>query len=161
MGAIATMLGAWEFNRMLTRATHDAIAESGDPRAVLGWRPAPGRAPIGWQLMHIAVTEELVATEYVLGTPPQFPELIRRFRGTSPPDDEIPSIELIRDVLSASRQHLLETISRFSDADLPKIVFAERGWSLETTLQAVAWHEPHHQGQAHAALNLWRAAHQS
>lgn len=161
MNAIGAMQGAWEFNRTLTRATLDAIGDSGEASAVLGWRPAPGRAHIAWQLMHTAVTEELVATEYLLGTPPQFPDLVRRFRGTSTPDDEIPSVDLIRDVLSAARQHLLQTIARFSDGDLPKIVLPERGWSLETTLQAVAWHEAHHQGQAHAVFNLWRAVHRS
>ena len=52
-----------EFARVRTLGLLDNIEKDPDPQAVLAWRPGPGRAHIGWQLMHIAVTEEIFATE--------------------------------------------------------------------------------------------------
>lgn len=161
MNTIASMSELWKANRERTLGTLEALAALPDPRTVLGWRPGPGRAHIAWQLMHIAVTEELFATERILGTPPGFGGLIGRFRGGSTPDNDIPAVEEIRDVLNQSREHLLATLERFSEADLATIpeAFRERGWTLGKILQVLAWHEPHHQGQAHLTLNLWKAAH--
>lgn len=161
MSQIDTIRGLWEFNRGRTLATLDSISKLPDPAAVLGWRPGPGRAHIGWQLMHVGITEELFATERLLGTPAAFAELVPRFKGGSTPDDQIPTLGQIHEVLNASRQHLLETTARYSDSDLATIpaAFRERGWSLGTVLHVLAWHEPHHQGQAHITLNLWKAAH--
>jgi uncharacterized damage-inducible protein DinB len=60
-----------------------------------------------------------------------------------------------------SREKLLETVAGYRDEDLSTIPepLRERGWSIGTVLQVVAWHEAHHQGQAHITLNLWKAAH--
>lgn len=160
MSTISITLDVWKFNRNRTLATLDAVAELPDPAAVLGWRPGPGRAHIAWQLVHVGITEELFATERLLGTVPEFADLVPRFKGGSTPDDEIPTVDEIRHVLETSRDHLLNTLSTFSDADLGVVpeAFRERGWSLGTILQVLAWHEPHHQGQAHITLNLWKAA---
>lgn len=150
----------WEFNRGRTLALLDQVAEMADPAAVLGWRAGEGRAHIAWQLVHTGITEELFATERILGTPAGFAELIPRFKGGSTPDDDIPSVDDIRRVLNTSRAHLVTTFEQFTDADLETIpeAFAERGWSLGTILQVLAWHEAHHHGQAHATLNLYKAA---
>lgn len=157
---IDTTLALWDLNRERTLATLTAIEGMPDPRAVLGWRPGPGRAHIAWQLMHIGITEELFATERLVGTAPGYPELLPRFRGGSVPDDNIPSADSIRDVLSNSREHLRKTISTFSEADLATIPAAlrERGLSIGKAMQILAWHEAHHQGQAHITLNLYKAA---
>ena len=129
-----------------------------------GSRHSPGRAHIAWQLMHIGITEELFATErLVAGAKPAFTDLVPRFRGGSTPDDEIPQAALIRRVLNESRAHLLETIGRFSDKDLGTMPEAlpepmkQRKLLLVDILHIIAWHEPHHQGQAHITLNLFRA----
>ncbi len=161
MSIIETTTELWKFNRGRTLATLDAIAELDDPQAALGFRPGEGRAHIAWQLMHIGVTEQLFATERLKGTPPSFADLAPRFRGGSTPDDDIPSVDLIREVLSKSREDLLETIATFSDDDLEVIPepFKERGWTLGTILQIISWHECHHQGQAHMKLNLYKAKH--
>lgn len=160
MSIISTTTAIWKFNREMTLRTLDAIAEMDDPTQVLGWRPGAGRAHIAWQLMHVGITEELFATERLLGTPSEFAELVPRFKGGSTPDEGIPSVELIREVLSTGRDHLMKTIETFTDADLETIPepFKERGWSLGTVLQIVSWHECHHQGQAHLTLNLYKAA---
>lgn len=160
MSIIDVTTAIWKGNRERTLATLDAIAELPDPVAVLGWRPGAGRAHIAWQLMHVGVTEELFATARILETEPEAPETIARFRGGSTPDDDIPTVEEIRGCLASSREHLLKTFSQFTDDDLDQIPapMQERGWSLGKILEIMAWHEPHHQGQAHITLNLWKAA---
>ena len=161
MSVFKIITQTWQFNRQRTLATLDAVAKLPDPRAALGWRPGPGRAHLAWQLMHVGITEELFATERLVGRAPEFPELVPRFKGGSVPDEEIPGLDAIRRVLDASREHLLSTVATFSEADLQTVPdrFRERGWTLETILHVLAWHEPHHQGQAHLTLNLFKAAH--
>lgn len=159
MTAISTMLDVLELTRTRTLATLDEIAKLPDPSAVLGWRPGPGRAHIGWQLTHIGITEELTSTERMLGTSPAFPDLVPRFKFGSVPDDNIPSVELIRQVLSDSRQHVQSCFSKLNDDVLEKIPdwYKERGWNIRRILQILIWHEAHHQGQAHITFNLWKA----
>ena len=84
-----------------------------------------------------------------------------RFKGGSTPDDEIPAAALIRRVLNESRTHLLDTLTRFGDKDLGTIpeAFKERKLALVDVLNIIAWHEPHHQGQAHITFNLYKATH--
>jgi uncharacterized damage-inducible protein DinB len=161
MSYIETCLSQWQFNRGRTLMKLDEIAKLPNAEAVLGWRPGPGRAHIAWQLMHIGVTEELFATERLIGTAPAYPDLVPRFRGGSTPDDNIPTVDRIRDVLDASRTHLQQTISTLQESDLTVIppAMKERGLNIGQILQLLAWHEAHHQGQAHITFNLWKAAH--
>ena len=160
---IAVMLDAMELNRIRTLVTLDEIAKLPNPQAVLGWRPGPGRAHIGWQLTHIGVTQQLTATERLRGTSPAFPELAPRFKFGSVPDDNIPPIDLIRQVLSESRLHIQECFAKFNEGDLETIPdwYRERGWNIRRILQILSWHEGHHQGQAHITFNLWKAAQSS
>lgn len=152
----------YEFSRERTLGLLDTISKQRDPAAALGFRPGPGRAHIGWQLLHIGVTEELFATERLAPhKKPSWPDLLPRFRGGSTPDDNIPSVEEIRDLLSISRQHLLATLAEYGDERLKEIPppLAERGWTVRDVLHVLAWHEPHHQGQAHLNFNIFK--HQS
>lgn len=160
MGIVTDAVEHMNFNRERTVGLLDEIAAMDDPEAVLGWRPGPGRAHIAWQLMHVGVTEELFATERLIGETAGFANLAPRFKGGSTPDDEIPTREEIRHVLEASRSHLLETIGRFTDDDLDTVPegLEQRGWTIGQALQILAWHEPHHQGQAHITRNLWQAS---
>ena len=161
MSVISIYLRQMEFHRTRTLTTLDDIAKQPDPVAILGWRPGPGRAHIAWQLMHIGVTEELFATERLIeGTQVAYPDLVPRFKGGSVPDDILPEIGQIRNVLDEARGHLMATLEKFTDADLPTIYpwFKERGWTFERVLQVICWHEAHHQGQAHLTYNLWKSA---
>lgn len=161
MSTTSVLLALWDFQRGRTLGLLDQIAGLADPQAVLGWRPGPGRAHIAWQLMHVGVTEELFATERFAGTQPAYAELIPRFRGGSTPDDNIPSVEAIREVLNASREHLRSCIGGLSESDLdstPTEFLSQRGWTIRTALNVIGWHEAHHHGQAHITLNLWKAA---
>jgi len=148
-----------DLNRERTLGTLAAIEKLPDPAKALGWRPGPGRAHIAWQLAHIGITEELFATERFLGTSPAFADLVPRFKGGSTPDDNVPSVATVRDVLTQSREHLRKTISQLTEADLSKIppALKERGLSIGKALQIIVWHEAHHQGQAHITLNLFKA----
>jgi len=162
MSTLHSLIQAFQFNRPRTLALLEKIEARPDAQAVLGWRPGPGRAHIAWQLMHIGITEELFATERLIpGSRPAFPDLVPRFKGGSTPDDLIPTPSEIRQVLQQSRSHLLETLGRFGDKDLGTIpeAFRERQLALVDILHILAWHEPHHQGQAHLTFNLYQAAH--
>ncbi|MFO0918932.1 MAG: DinB family protein [Planctomycetaceae bacterium] len=162
MSTIAISKDLIAFNRTRTLATLDDIARQPNPAAILGFRPGPGRAHIAWQFLHVGITEELFATERMVpGTTPAYADLVPRFKGGSTPDDDIPELSLIRKVLEESRGHLLATLDKFSDADLPTIFpwFKERGWTFGRVLQVLCWHEGHHQGQAHISYNLWKGAH--
>jgi hypothetical protein len=162
MSTLHSLTAAYHFNRSRTLGLLDKIEQEKEPQKILGWHPGPGRAHIAWQLMHIGITEELFATERLVpGAKPAFAELVPRFKGGSTPDDEIPPAALIRKVLTDSRAHLLETLARFGDKDLGTIpeAFKERKLALVDLLHILAYHEPHHQGQAHITFNLYKAAH--
>ena len=153
-----------DFIRERTLATLATIEKLPDPAKGLGWRPGPGRAHIAWQLTHVGITEELFATERLLGTAPAYADLVPRFKGGSTPDDNIPALSTIRDVLAQSREHLRMTLSQVSEADLATIPptlppgLKERGFTVAKVLQILPWHEAHHQGQAHITLNLLKAS---
>ena len=161
MSTLHTTLAAITYNRTRTLGTLDRALQEQSPPRVLGWRPGPGRAHVAWQLMHVAMTEELFATERLVpGATPAWPELVARFRGGSTPDDDIPSGDTIRRMLAESREHLLATLARFSDKDLGTIPegLKERKLMMIDVLHILMWHECHHQGQAHITLNLYKAS---
>lgn len=158
MSTVQTFAKSYAFYRDRTLGLLDKIAEQADPQAVLAWRPGSGRAHIGWQLMHVGITEEIFATERLLPEKPAaFAELWPRFRGGSTPDDNVPDAATIRRVLSESREHLLDTLSHYGDERLAEIppALAARKWTVHDVLYIIGWHEAHHQGQAHLTLNLY------
>ena len=161
MSVVHTLIKAIEFNRTRTLGLLDNILKEADPQKILGWRPGPGRAHIAWQLTHVGITEELFATERLVPSfQPQFGDLVPRFKGGSTPDDDIPSADLIRTVLNDGRAHLVQTLRQFSDDQLGFMPEALkfRNLSFYDVLHILAWHEPHHQGQAYITFNLFRAA---
>lgn len=159
MSTIDILIEQFEFNRTRTLGTLDAIEKDANPRAALAFRPGPGRAHIGWQLMHIGITEELFATErLVTGKTGAYQSLHARFRGGSTPDDDVPAPEMIRRILTETREELLATVRGFDDSHLGLVPegLKERGWTMRTGLLIAGWHEPHHQGQAHITYNLYK-----
>ena len=159
MNTLRDRIEQWEFNRERTLETLKAIAETKAPQAVLSWQPGPGRAHIAWQLMHIAVTEGVFAMMHPDFQTTLSQDLLGRFRKGSVADERVPSLDEIRDTLELTRGHLLATMKQFTDDDLGVVPASlkERGWNLGMALKIVAWHEPHHQGQAHLTFNLWKA----
>jgi len=158
--AVDHFVRSYAFNRERTLGLLDTIEKLPDPGSALSWRPGPGRAHIGWQLMHIAVTEDVFASERIGQKPGKFADVWPRFRGGSTPDDDVPTAEQIRQVLAQTRTHLLEALAQYDASRLEEIPDAlkQRGWSVRTVLSVIGWHEAHHQGQAHITLNLFKAA---
>lgn len=159
MTTFETLLPGFELARGRTLGLLAAAEALPDPQAVLGWRPGPGRAHIAWQLMHIAITEELFATERLAPQKTaQWPDLLPRFRGGSVPDDDIPTAAHIREILDRSRRNLLATLAEIGEDQLEQIPEAlrERKYTYRTVMHLLAWHEAHHQGQAHITLNLYK-----
>jgi len=155
------LIKSLEFARVRTLGLLDSIEKESDPQAVLSWRPGSGRAHIGWQVIHLAITEEIFATERLA---PQkqahWEEIWPRFRGGSTPDDDVPSIAAIRGVLSGAREHLLDTLRTIGDDRFDEIPAAlrERKLTVRDVFFVLAWHEAHHQGQAHLTYNLYKAS---
>lgn len=162
MSSIHSMIDCMGFFRVRTLATLEKIEQEKDPQKVLTFRPGPGRAHIGWQLTHIAITEELFATER-LAPPktPAWPELVARFKVGTQADENPPTCAEIRRLLNESREHLLQTLASFKDTDLGTIPepLKERKLTVLDVLHILPWHEAHHQGQSHITFNLYKAAH--
>jgi uncharacterized damage-inducible protein DinB len=160
MNQIQILTRSYGFNRDRTLATLLEIEKLSDPQAALAYRLGPGRAHIAWQLMHIGITEEIFASERLAPDKPgKRTELWPRFRGGSTCDDDVPNLALIRQVLDESRQRLTETLSTYDDEGLGEIppALTERKLTFLDVLHILGWHESHHQGQAHATLNSYRA----
>jgi uncharacterized damage-inducible protein DinB len=159
MSIIDNHIQAYRFNRTKTLGLLDKLEQEGNLDA-LGWRPGPGRAHIAWQMLHIAITEEIFATERLDPSKPgSFIELWPRFRGGSTPDDDIMSITEIRQKLQIGREHLEETLSGYNESRLAEIPppLKERGLTVLDVLHIISWHESHHHGQAHLTFNLFKA----
>jgi hypothetical protein len=137
----------------------DAIASRPDPAAVLGWRPAPGRAHIAWQLLHVAATDDRHVHVRMKSGDARDPEMVRRFAGGSVPDDNIPTVETIRRYMEDRRRELLEVLGSLTEADLANKPNEKAPFAYGEWFQVLAWHEAHHHGQAHLTYNLYRAAH--
>jgi uncharacterized damage-inducible protein DinB len=157
-----TDLREWlERSRRKTLELLDTVAKTPEPAAALGWRPGHGRAHLAWQLMHIAATDDRHLNVRMNGGDPREPDLVRRFAGGSVPDDDIPSLNQIRQYLAERREAMLAHLAGLSDADLANKPNPEAPWPYREWFQVLAWHEAHHHGQAHLTFNLYRATHDS
>ncbi len=161
MGTIEILSKSFEFNRGRTLATLDEIAKLPDPQAALDFRLGPGRAHVAWQFMHIGVTEDIFANYLTPDHPGRLTDLWAHYRGGSTAAETVPDLAQIRDVLDAGRTSLSAALATYTDAQLndtpPQL--AAKGWTFLTVLHIIGWHEGHHQGQAHATLNAFRAKH--
>lgn len=157
--SFAILIETLDFNRQKTLAFIDGLAKVGDVQKILGWRPGAGRAHIAWQLMHIAATDDRHVHIRMTGGQPQEPAYVQRFAGGSTPDDDVPPLEEIKRYLDAQRKELLAHLSKLDDSKLKTKPNEQAPWTYAEWLRVLAWHEAHHQGQAHMALNLYKAAH--
>jgi uncharacterized damage-inducible protein DinB len=156
---IADLVDVLNFNRTKTLALVDNLAKQPNEKEILGWRPGPGRAHIAWQLMHIAATDDRHVHVRMTGGQPHDAELVRRFAGGSTPDENVPTIEEIRTYLNAQRTEVLDYLKKLPDSALPIKPIEQAPWTHLEWLKVLAWHEAHHQGQAHITFNLYQAAH--
>ncbi len=159
MSVIESTINHMEFVRERTLGLVKSLRELPNVQDALGWRPGPGRAHMAWQLMHIAITEEIFATQRLAPDKQgAWSDLWPRFRGGSTPDDDIPSSDMVESILRESREHLLQTLREFTEHDLERVpeALAERNWTIRKVLHVLPWHESHHHGQAHLTLNLYK-----
>ena len=155
----ADLIEMLEFSRQKTLGLLDALAREPNHRVILAWRPGPGRAHAAWQLMHIAATDDRHVHVRMKGGEPRQPDYVRRFAGGSVPDDDVPALDEIRRYLTEQRQALLDHLRTLDEGALGAKPNEQAPWTYREWLKVLAWHEAHHQGQAHLTLNLFRAAH--
>ncbi|MDA0838632.1 MAG: DinB family protein [Planctomycetota bacterium] len=149
----------FEFNRARTLALLNKIEEDPNCGDILAWRPGKGRAHLAWQFMHLAATDDRYLQVKILGNTPQWPDLCDRYAGGSTPDDNIPSIEEVKETLERARQPLLDLLGSLDPSKLDEMPLPDAQRTYRQSLEILSWHEGHHQGQAHITLNLYRAAH--
>jgi hypothetical protein len=157
----ADLVEVLDFNRQKTLAFIDNLAKQDDVAKALGWRPGPGRAHIAWQLMHIAATDDRHVHVRMAppGGQPKNAAYVQRFAGGSTPDDDIPSLDEIRRYLAEERMELFTHLRKLDGASLTSKPYEQAPWTYGEWLKVLGWHEAHHQGQAHATFNLYKAAH--
>ncbi|HQY89462.1 MAG TPA: DinB family protein [Tepidisphaeraceae bacterium] len=158
-----TLLAAMEFSRMRLLDTLDGIEKSGqDMRQALAWRPAPGRAHIAWQAMHCAATHDRYYNTLILGSTPKDETLVKNFAGGSTPSDElVPSLDIIRTTLARTFEPFKLFVSNASASELSRNHKLANGTdrSVAESIMLLTWHEAHHQGQIHLTWNCYKAAH--
>ena len=157
---VKTIYLEWlEFARRKTLDLLDAVATRPDAETILKWRPGPGRAHVAWQLMHLAATDDRHLKVRMQGGEPSAPDFVRRFAGGSVPDDSVPPLAEIRTYMMERRAALLEHLRSLDDSQLGQKPNAAAPWTYQEWFKVLAWHEAHHQGQAHLTFNLYRATH--
>ena len=77
-----------------------------------------------------------------------------------PSDANVPSAAAIRQLLEAKYSALKNWISEQSPEGMNRMVSAGKNKtrSIGETIIVLAWHEAHHQGQAHLTFNMYKAA---
>ena len=155
----ADLIESLEYNRNKTLAFIETLAKQENVQKVLGWRPGPGRAHLAWQLMHIAATDDRHVHVRMLGGQPQEPKNVERFAGGSTPDEDIPTLDAIKAYLEGERKELITHLKSLPDSALKTKPNEQAPWTYQEWMKVLAWHEAHHQGQAHLTFNLYKAAH--
>lgn len=153
-------LVAWmEFARKHTNDLLDKLAKEENVHDILAWRPGPRRAHLAWQLMHLGATDDRHLNVRMKQGEPNNAEYVRRFAGGSTPDDDIPTLDTIRQYMADRRRDLLAHLRSLDNSQLPGKPNDQAPWTYQEWFQVLAWHEAHHQGQAHLTLNLYKAQH--
>jgi hypothetical protein len=155
-----TLLAALEFGRgrLLNSLAVIEKAVPNDVAKVLAWRPGPGRAHIGWQAMHCAATLDRYLNVGVRGGKAKDEAMVAAYGGGSTPSDEnVPSLAEIRMALEKSYSEFREFVSTVSDEEQGRKLASGR--TIGESILLLTWHEAHHQGQIHLTWNLYKAAH--
>ncbi len=153
----AGLLAHMEFARARTLVMLDHIAGEANIQEILGWRPGPGRAHIAWQLMHLAATDDRHLNILIKQGEPARADYVERFAGGSTVDDNVPTVDEIRQYINSGRAALMEYFQSVAESDYPSKPHPEAKWTHQDWLHVLCWHEGHHQGQAHITWNLFKA----
>lgn len=156
--SFAAHMETLDWTRQKTLGTLEAIAKLPDPQKALAYRPGPGRAHIAWQLMHVSATDDRHVHVRMQGGQPQEAAYVQRFAGGSTPDEDIPTVDEIRRYLDVQRKELFAHLKTLDDSALNTKPNEQAPWTYNEWMRVLAWHEAHHQGQAHLTLNMYKAA---
>ena len=158
-----TLIASLEFSRGRLLGILETIEKSGqDVSKVLAWRPGPGRAHIAWQAMHCAATHDRYLNANLLKCSPKDAALVANFAGgTTPSDENVPPLGVIRDKLATAYDALKNFVAQQTAQTLETRVAGPGGKdrTIGESIILLAWHEAHHQGQIHLTWNLYKAAH--
>src|SRR4051812_39075277 len=118
-----TLLASLDFTRQRLLGVLDTIEKSGrDMNHILAWRPAPGRAHIGWQAMHCAATHDRYLHQGVLQQPVSDEALVANYAGgTTPSDQVVPTLPQIRAALAAQYETFRAYVAKLTPADLAQM----------------------------------------
>jgi hypothetical protein len=161
MTTIAVYQAQMEFNRTRTLTTLDDIAKQPNPAAILGWRPGPGRAQIAWQLMHVAVTEELFATERMIeGATAAYPDLVPASKGAARRTTTSPMSARFGRCSTDPGAHLMATLGK--DSRTPTCQLSIRSSKIAAghspeMLQVLCWHMRAIIRGRRITYNLWKS----
>ncbi len=155
-----TLVAALEFGRgrLLNSLALIEKAVPNDVAKVLAWRPGPGRAHIAWQAMHCAATLDRYLNVGVRGGKAKDEAMVAAFGGGSTPSDEnVPSLAEIRAALEKSYSEFREFVATVSEEEQGRKLASGR--TIGESILLLTWHEAHHQGQIHLTWNLYKAGH--
>jgi hypothetical protein len=157
-----TLLAALDLSHTRLLGELATIEQSGqDMTKVLSWRPAPGRAHLGWQFTHCAAThEKFLKTRFV--EQPADEKLLADFAVNSiPSDSNIPPLASIRQLITTKFDALRTWVADQPPQSFSRMISAgiNKQRSVEETILILTWHEAHHHGQIHLTWNLYKAAH--
>jgi uncharacterized damage-inducible protein DinB len=154
-----TLVAGLDFGRGRLLNTLNDIEKSGhDAQQVLAWRPGPGRAHIGWQAMHCAATHDKYLNVILKGGKAADEALVANYGGGSTPSDQnIPTLAVIRAALETSYAPFREFVATISPQELDRKM--PSGRTVGESILLFNWHEAHHQGQIHLTWNLYKQAH--
>ena len=151
------VLHQMSYNRNLTREVISGMEKTGQFEAALRFRPPTGRAPIAFQLMHIAAADDVLLAENLALRPPISAAFIDQYARGKPSAAVHPTRAVIEEYLSKTSKALRAHIKGMRAAELDRKPHPKAWGTNYEMLQNVVFHEAHHQGQAHLTLNIFRA----
>ena len=158
-----TLLAQVDFARSKLLASLDAIEEGAgaDLQKALAWRPAPGRAHVAWQAMHCAASHhKYLHLRYLGRAEPTDRQLCADFAaGSVPSDANVPDLATIRATLARTFDEYRAYAAGAGAAELARVLTMPNGQqrTVGESIQLMAWHESHHQGQIHLTWNCYQA----
>ncbi|HNE21515.1 MAG TPA: DinB family protein, partial [Leptospiraceae bacterium] len=131
------MLSQMEFNRAATDHLLDELEKTGKADEALAWRAGTNRAPLGWQLMHLAASEDRQATR--LGAQSLISEKYAEdFKSGKPAVSFIPKLPYVRQYLKDSRASLQKAIRDFDMSKMDQKV-PETDNTFRKLFQIILW----------------------
>jgi uncharacterized damage-inducible protein DinB len=164
MWTVAQLKELGDFSRKRTLELLSAVERSGRAQAALAFRPGPNRAPLAWQFMHIAASDQRFLHFRLQGVDPPDLDFNARYAHGSTPTDETPTLAEIAAALELHRARIWRYVDGLTPEQLAAVPPRHPEAPGDTPVQPVfawltrlAWHEAHHHGQAHVTFNIFKA----